>query len=131
VIEQDFSISSLPVKIDVVQIEQVLLNLIRNALDALLEIPEDERNLVIQTRCQDGERVLLRVLDTGPGIQDKDMSRLFEPFYTTKESGMGMGLIISRTIIEDHNGTITAEQRAAGGTCFSIVLPSNRNRDEQ
>jgi signal transduction histidine kinase len=72
--------------------------------------------------------VLIRVLDSGPGIRDADMSRLFEPFYTTKESGMGMGLVISRTIIEDHNGTITAEQRAEGGTCFSILLPSTLSR---
>jgi PAS domain S-box-containing protein len=128
VIEQEFSLGTLPVKIDVVQIEQVLLNLIRNALDALLEIPEDGRSLVIQTSCREGEWVLIRVLDSGPGIRDADMSRLFEPFYTTKESGMGMGLVISRTIIEDHNGTITAEQRAEGGTCFSILLPSTLSR---
>lgn len=130
VIEQEFSINALPVRIDVVQIEQVLLNLIRNALEALWEMPEDERNLVIQTHCRNGEWVVVRVLDSGPGIRDEDMSRLFEPFYTTKQSGMGMGLIISRTIIEDHDGTITAEQRLEGGTCFSIVLPSDRNIDE-
>jgi PAS domain S-box-containing protein len=128
VIEQEFSLGTLPVKIDVVQIEQVLLNLIRNALDALLEIPEDERSLVIQTSCREGKWVLIRVLDSGAGIRDADMDRLFEPFYTTKESGMGMGLVISRTIIEDHNGTITAEQRAEGGTCFSILLPSTLSR---
>ncbi len=131
VIEQEFSLHALPAKIDVVQIEQVLLNLIRNALDALLEIPEDERSLVIQTHCRDGGWVLIRVLDTGPGIREEDRARLFEPFYTTKESGMGMGLVISRTIIEDHNGSITVEPRAERGTCFNILLPSNRNRDEQ
>lgn len=125
-----FAIEKLPVKIDVVQIEQVLLNLIRNALDALWEIPEDERSLMIQTHCLEGRWVQIQVLDSGPGIRDEDMDKLFEPFFSTKESGMGMGLVISRTIIEDHNGSITVERRAAGGTCFSIVLPSNRNRDE-
>ncbi len=131
VIEQEFNVNTLPVRIDVVQIEQVLLNLIRNALEALWEIPEDGRSLVIQTHCKAGEWAVVRVLDSGPGIRDEEMGRLFEPFFTTKQGGMGMGLIISRTIIEDHGGSISAEQRAGGGTCFSIMLPSNRNSDEQ
>lgn len=129
-IEQKFSLELLPVRIDVVQIEQVLLNLIKNALDALQEIPEDERSLVVQTARRDGDWVVVEVLDSGSGIRDQDMGKLFQPFFTTKESGMGMGLVISRTIIEDHNGTIGAERREAGGTCFRIVLPSDRNRDE-
>lgn len=131
VIEQEFYVHNLLVRIDVVQIEQVLLNLIRNALEALREMPEDGRSLVIQTDCQDGEWAVARVLDTGPGIRDEEMARLFEPFFTTKQGGMGMGLIISRTIIEDHGGTVNAEQRTGGGSCFSIRLPSNRNSDEQ
>jgi two-component system sensor kinase FixL len=129
-IEQQLSLNALPTKIDVVQIEQVLLNLIKNALDALLEMPEDERSLVIQTGCSDGGEVLVQVLDSGSGIKEKDRGRLFEPFFTTKESGMGMGLVISRTIIEDHNGTISAHRRDEGGTCFTVVLPSDRKNDE-
>jgi len=129
-IEQKFALDLLPVRIDVVQIEQVLLNLIKNALDALLEIPEDERSLVVQTSRRDGDWVVVEVLDSGRGIREQDMGNLFQPFFTTKESGMGMGLVISRTIIQDHNGTIGAEARESGGTCFRIVLPSDRNRDE-
>ncbi|MCW8905810.1 MAG: PAS domain S-box protein [Sedimenticola sp.] len=129
-IEQKFTLDRLPVRIDVVQIEQVLLNLIKNALDALQEIPEDERSLVVQTTCRDGAWVVVEVLDNGVGIRDQDMGSLFQPFFTTKESGMGMGLVISRTIIEDHNGTISAEQRKPVGTCFRIELPSDRKRDE-
>lgn len=129
-IEQKLALDLLPVKIDVVQIEQVLLNLIKNALDALQEIPEDERSLVVRTACRDGAWAVVEVLDSGVGIQDADMVRLFQPFFTTKEGGMGMGLVISRTIIEDHNGTISAERRVSGGTCFRVVLPSNRNRDD-
>ncbi|MCW8974190.1 MAG: PAS domain S-box protein [Sedimenticola sp.] len=129
-IEQQLCLSPLTTKIDLVQIEQVLLNLVRNALDALLEMPEDERSLVIQTQCNKAGQVLIQVLDSGPGIKKKDQGRLFEPFFTTKESGMGMGLVISRTIIEDHKGTITAQQRDEGGTCFTVVLPCDRKNDE-
>lgn len=129
-IEQKLALDLLPVKIDVVQIEQVLLNLVKNALDALREMPEDGRRLAVQTTCREGGWVVVEVLDSGPGIRGEDMAKLFEPFFTTKESGMGMGLVISRTIIEDHNGSISAQPREAGGTCFRIVLPSDRNRDE-
>lgn len=130
-IEQQLSLEILTTRIDVVQIEQVLLNLIRNALDALLEMPEDERSLVIHSQCNKGGQVLIQVLDSGPGIAEQDQAQLFEPFFTTKESGMGMGLVISRTIIEDHNGTISAKTRSEGGTCFSVLLPSDRTNDEQ
>lgn len=130
VIEQELSLVPLKVRVDVVQIEQVLLNLVRNALDALLEIQEDDRSLIIRTSSQRDEYILIEVLDSGPGIQDEAMSRLFEPFYTTKESGMGMGLVISQTIIEDHNGKISAERLEEGGTRFSIMIPSEEERDE-
>ena len=95
-----------------------------------MEIQEDERSLIIRTSCQGEEYILIEVLDSGPGIQDEAMSRLFEPFYTTKESGMGMGLVISQTIIEDHNGKISAERLEEGGTRFSIMIPSGEERDE-
>lgn len=130
-IEQELSLSPLLVRLDVVQIEQVLLNLLRNALDALMEIQEDKRKLLIRTLCKSGGRVCIEVEDSGPGIDQAAMSRLFEPFYTTKASGMGMGLVISKTIIEDHNGSITAECMEQGGTRFSVILPSYRENDEQ
>ncbi|MEJ1336166.1 MAG: PAS domain S-box protein [Candidatus Sedimenticola sp. (ex Thyasira tokunagai)] len=130
-IEQELGLNYLPVRLDVVQIEQVLLNLLRNALDALMEIPEDKRRLLIRAYCKNDDRVCVEVVDSGTGIDEEARGRLFEPFFTTKESGMGMGLVISKTIIEDHNGAITVECPEEGGTCFSVILPSYRDDDEQ
>ena len=122
-IEQQLSLRQLPVRVDVVQIEQVLLNLIRNALDALREIPEEKRSLVVRTSCLDDGYIQVEVEDSGPGIGEEAANRLFEPFYTTKASGMGMGLVISKTIVEDHNGRIEAGPLAGGGTHFRVLLP--------
>jgi PAS domain S-box-containing protein len=121
-IEQRLAADPIPVDVDLVQIEQVLLNLVRNALDALEERPTGERSLVITTRCV-GERATVSVADNGPGIPPERMDRLFDPFFTTKESGMGMGLPISLTILEDHQGTIRAESEPGVGTLFRVELP--------
>ncbi|MEW7978039.1 MAG: ATP-binding protein [Candidatus Sedimenticola endophacoides] len=124
VIEQELTLSEMYVRIDVVQIEQVLLNLIRNALDALRDVPEEERDLIVRSGCSDeGRSVAVQVIDTGPGIPAEAMDRLFEPFFTTKSSGMGMGLIISKTIMEDHNGRITVGRWHHSGTTFTMTLP--------
>ena len=123
VIEQEFSLEELQTRIDVVQIEQVILNLIRNALDALQEVPEEQRSLVIGTGEDASGRVMVEVLDTGPGISREVNEKLFDPFFTTKQTGMGMGLVISQTIVEDHNGKIQVESREAGGTRFAVTLP--------
>lgn len=124
VIEQELTLSEMYVRIDVVQIEQVLLNLIRNALDALRDVPEEERDLIVRSGCSDeGRSMAVQVIDTGPGIPAEAMDRLFEPFFTTKSSGMGMGLIISKTIMEDHNGRITVGRWHHGGTTFTMTLP--------
>ncbi len=131
VIVQELSLGELPVRVDVVQIEQVLLNLVRNALDALLDVPEDARALVVRTsRRQDGQ-VITEVQDSGPGIEPEVVTHLFEPFFTTKESGMGMGLVISQTIAEDHNGKIEARSVAEGGSLFTLVLPSYSALEEK
>jgi C4-dicarboxylate-specific signal transduction histidine kinase len=122
-IEQQLSLKQLPVRVDVVQIEQVLLNLIRNALDALREIPEEKRSLVVRTSSLDDGYIQVEVEDSGPGIGEEAAGRLFEPFYTTKASGMGMGLVISKTIVEDHSGRIEAGPLAGGGTHFRVLLP--------
>ena len=122
-ISQKLCNDSLWVKVDIVQIEQVLLNLLRNSLDALLEVPTEERQLTIQTRKHKQGQVAVDVVDTGSGIKDKAESRLFEPFFTTKESGMGMGLVISKSIIKNHHGEIHAEQMEGLGTKFTISLP--------
>jgi len=127
VIVQDLHLEPLLVKVDIVQIEQVMLNLLRNALDALIEIPEDNRCLVIKTHQRDESSVQINVIDTGSGITPEVMKHLFEPFFTTKKSGMGVGLVISQTIMEDHKGAIQAEMLDGGETCFTMHLPSERS----
>ncbi|MEA3640923.1 MAG: ATP-binding protein [Lamprobacter sp.] len=121
-IEQQLSEEAIPVDVDLVQIEQVLLNLVRNALDALEETTASERALKISTQ-RVGDRALVCVQDNGPGIAPQRMDLLFDPFFTTKESGMGMGLPISLTILEDHDGTIRAESTPGAGALFQVELP--------
>ncbi len=123
-IEFDLEPGGLPVRVDLVQIEQVLLNLVRNAMDALRDVPEDKRHLFIRTRPEGAERVRVEVRDTGSGIDATTMEHLFDAFYTTKSTGMGMGLPISKTILDDHNGKIWAESQPGKGTTFYIVLPN-------
>ncbi|MCB1859063.1 MAG: PAS domain S-box protein, partial [Gammaproteobacteria bacterium] len=130
-IEQQVSFDRLPVRGDLVQIEQVLLNLVRNALDALHEVPEDSRSLVIRTGFKGGGNIQIDVVDSGPGISEEVAENLFQPFYTTKQGGMGMGLVISRSIVEDHQGRIEAKQVSNGGSCFSVTLPAYQGKEYQ
>ncbi|OOZ36636.1 hypothetical protein BOW51_06265 [Solemya velesiana gill symbiont] len=130
VIEQEMSLEKLLTRIDVVQIEQVILNLIRNALDALLEVPSKQRNLSVSTSLNGAGGIVVEVLDSGPGISPGVVDKLFDPFFTTKESGMGMGLVISQTIVEDHNGRIDVGSREGGGTRFAVTLPAYDEEQE-
>ena len=118
----DLTLGEILVEVDLVQIEQVLLNLLTNALDALEDVAAPQRNLRISTALRGGEAEV-QVEDTGPGIAPEDLERLFEPFYSTKGTGMGMGLPISQTIVEDHGGRIWAESTLGQGTRFHLVLP--------
>lgn len=131
VIEQELSMERLQIRVDVVQIEQVLLNLIRNALEALLEVPEKSRSLVVRSGYQGSGSVRVDVVDTGPGIKPDIAKNLFEPFFTTKESGMGMGLVISQTIAKDHGGRIEADPVAGVGSRFSLILPAYDHLEEK
>jgi two-component system sensor histidine kinase DctS len=109
---------------DAVQIEQVLVNLIFNALEAMDESTEPPKQLMIQTElCDDGRSVAVSVIDSGPGVLPENMPRLFNPFFTTKTKGMGMGLNISRSIIESHGGRLSAEANPEGGMRFWFTLP--------
>ncbi len=121
-IELDLAAEPIPVHVDLVQIEQVLLNLVRNALDALEEAPAQGRRLSIRTRAQ-GSEARVSVEDNGPGVAPERLARLFDPFFTTKEGGMGMGLPISQTIVENHDGRIWAESEPGRGTVFHLALP--------
>lgn len=105
---------------DKIQIQQVLINLIRNAVDAMAEC--DVRNLDITTGKADADRVLVRVADTGPGVSEALAARIFEPFMTTKKTGMGVGLSICRTIVEGHDGRLWLERNESGGATFAFTL---------
>lgn len=126
-IEIEFRLSRgrLNTRVDLVQIEQVVLNLVRNALDALAEVPQDQRRLQIRTARFQQDRIGVSVHDTGPGIGPEAKEKLFDAFYTTKSSGMGMGLPISKTIAEDHKGSIRVWSRVGRGTTFTLVLPAH------
>ncbi|MCU7959138.1 MAG: PAS domain S-box protein [gamma proteobacterium symbiont of Bathyaustriella thionipta] len=126
----DLQLSENPlwVKVDLVQIEQVLMNLIKNALDAIEETDPQERVIEVQTLRQ-GEAVRVCVTDTAGILQAQQVEQLFDAFYTTKESGMGMGLPISQTIIQDHGGRIWAQASEASATlfCFEILASEPLN----
>ncbi|MBN9548954.1 MAG: PAS domain S-box protein [Alphaproteobacteria bacterium] len=107
---------------DKVQVQQVLVNLIRNAIEAMEE--SSERNLTVRTTPADDMMIVVQVDDTGSGISEEMAARLFQPFATTKPRGMGVGLSISRTIVEAHGGQIEAGPRAGGGTTFRFTLPA-------
>jgi len=123
-IELLLSPEELPVRVDLVQIEQVLLNLLRNAMDALQTVPASVRSLVVRTSAYGHGQVQMSVYDSGPGINPEHMANLFNPFFTTKSTGMGMGLPISKTIIDDHQGTISARSTPDRGTVFTVILPT-------
>jgi two-component system sensor kinase FixL len=106
---------------DKVQIQQVLLNLMRNAIEAM-EQSSQQRELVVTTAQGKDDMVTISVADTGSGITEETRSQLFQPFFTTKRNGMGVGLSISRTIVEAHGGEIWVEANPAGGTIFRFTL---------
>jgi two-component system sensor kinase FixL len=107
---------------DKVQIQQVLLNLMRNAIEAMEDEPK--RELVVSTAQGRDNMVDISVADSGTGIAPEISAQLFQPFVTTKRQGMGVGLSISRTIIEAHGGSITALPNPGGGTVFRFTLPA-------
>ena len=117
----DFSAEKGMVMADRVQIQQVLINLMRNAMEAMRESPV--KRLTVRTRPVEGTRMQVEVEDTGPGISDEIAPQLFQPFVTSKAHGMGIGLSISKRIIESHGGDLTVSRNAAGGANFSFSLP--------
>ncbi len=112
---------------DKVQVQQVVLNLIRNAIEAMAELPT--RQLVISSAADDGSMVKVSVSDTGSGLSPDILPQLFQPFVTTKQHGMGVGLSISKTIIEAHGGRLWAEPNPGGGTVFHLTLKLAGNED--
>ena len=112
-----------PVECNRIQVEQVVLNLVRNAMDVLEEGDRDMRDLIIRTRRDDSSGIVLEVEDSGGGFGEVGAERIFETFFTTKLEGVGMGLSISRTIIEDHGGRLWASEGPAGAV-FHVTLPT-------
>lgn len=116
---------------DRVQIEQVILNLIVNAIDAMNatpELPAGSRALILRCRAESEALIRLSVVDTGPGVPAEQLPRLFEPFFTTKASGMGLGLPMCRTIVSAHGGRIWAENNSDRGATFHFTLPAFRDQ---
>ncbi|MEK1923819.1 MAG: ATP-binding protein, partial [Rhizobium giardinii] len=111
---------------DRVQLQQVILNLIMNSVEAMSGTNGEERELTIITETEASGTVVVRVRDSGPGLDPQCMDRLFEAFYTTKSSGMGMGLAICRSIIEDHGGRLWATANVPRGAVFQFTLPVER-----
>jgi len=112
---------AMTIKADRLQIEMVLRNLLDNAVDAVLSQPKDKRDIRLEVSILDGGRLCISIVDSGPGVAESMLPSLFEPFVSSKSSGMGLGLVLSRTIIEAHGGNLWAEVADHG--IFKFVLP--------
>ena len=108
------------------------MNLLNNGIQAMADLPEARRQLRISLASPDPDRVVVTIRDQGRGISDENLSKLFNPFFTTRQEGMGIGLAICKTIVEAHGGTLQGRNGAERGAVFELVLPSERaSRDEQ
>jgi two-component system sensor kinase FixL len=127
-VKLDLAPSPVVVSGDRVQLEQVILNLFMNAMDAMAEVPDGQRTIVVRTDKSAAKPAHVAIEDGGTGLREGTQERLFEPFYTTKVAGMGMGLSIARSIIEAHGGTIWATNNGTRGATFHFTLPSADGR---
>jgi signal transduction histidine kinase len=114
---------------DRIQLQQVILNLLRNASDAMVDVHDRPRRLAIKTEQEGGDRVRLSVRDAGVGVDPRSMTKLLDAFYTTKTDGMGIGLSVSRSIIERHDGRLWSEPNDGPGATFSFSIPIGRASD--
>jgi signal transduction histidine kinase len=108
---------------DRIQLQQVILNLLRNASDAMADVHDRPRRVLIRTERENGDHVRVSVRDTGVGVEPESMNKLLDAFYTTKSDGMGIGLSVSRSIIERHRGRLWAEPNEGPGATFSFSIP--------
>ena len=120
VIQVDDDIADVPVLVDKIQMQQVLLNLLRNAAEAVAD--QERRDIALLAEAM-GDTVRVSIVDNGPGLPEEVNARLFQPFVSTKKTGMGVGLSICQSIVAAHNGRIWADANPDGGTIFSLALP--------
>jgi signal transduction histidine kinase len=111
-----------PVLGDRVQLQQVILNLVMNGVEAMASAPARPRELLIRSRPYEPDKALVAVQDSGVGLDGQDLEKIFDAFYTTKPQGMGMGLAISRSIVEDHGGRLWAAPNDGPGATFQFTL---------
>jgi PAS domain S-box-containing protein len=123
---RDFDPSLPQVAGDRVELQQVVMNLLINAIQAMTPVPERQRQLVVRTRRHGADEILVFVEDSGIGIAPETAARIFQPFFTTRPDGMGMGLSICRSIIERHGGRIWATRNAGAGSTFQFTLPASQ-----
>jgi PAS domain S-box-containing protein len=128
ILRSEFADDLPPVTGDRVQLQQVILNLLLNAADAMSSVDDRPRQLVVRTERDEGNNVRLIVKDSGVGFESEGVEKLFEAFYTTKNGGMGIGLAVSRSIIESHHGRLWAQVNDGPGVTFSFSIPSSPER---
>ena len=129
VIRTHFADDLSPVSGDRVQLQQVVLNLVMNGIEAMSSVDERAaRTGHITTRNIDADQVLVSVADSGAGLDPNAISKIFDPFYTTKPTGMGMGLSISRSILQNHGGRLWATANDGPGTTFHFSLPKYQDQ---
>jgi signal transduction histidine kinase len=118
-----------PVPGDRVQLQQVIINLVLNGIEAMAETAEEQRRLVVRSQLDEEGQVLVAVQDAGTGIDPENANRLFSAFYTTKANGMGMGLSICRSIVKAHHGRIWATNNEGPGATIQFTIPVARDED--
>jgi signal transduction histidine kinase len=119
----EYQVNLPPVHADRVQLQQIVLNLVKNAIEAMSSLPSGSRHVRVATRLNGNSTVLLSVQDSGHGITAEDQDRIFDPFFTTKPTGMGLGLAICRTVAQEHGGNLRLVETSSHGSIFEIELP--------
>jgi two-component system sensor kinase FixL len=118
---------ALQIQGDKVQLQQVILNLLLNAFQAMKDCPVNDRQVTIRTELGDGHMAIVAVDDHGLGLGGDELEKIFQPFYTTKDNGLGMGLAISRSIVEAHGGRLWAQNNSDRGATFHFTVPMEKS----